>query len=260
MRLGNDHGLIGLSVIKIAFGRVGFQLGKYVPDSGQEHTADGDDGFLVTTPGFDPAVAFLALRVLVGFDDSVCHLNQEGFEVSTGARDTGGFAFAATLVVARTATRPRAEVLCRREHGHIHADFGNKLIVPTSAVRDEGTSYHYAEPTREINADEKMVKVITDYFDKNGIEYLKGKTWTTDALYRETKERTALRKAEGCVTVEMEASALMAVAQYKGVDLGQILYAGDDLSGVDWDRRADNPREAVREKLLEITLDIALEV
>ena len=71
----NDLGLIHLSVGKIAFGGVGFQLGEYVPDSGQEHTANGDGGFLVTTARLDSVVALFTFRVLVGFDDSVRHLN-----------------------------------------------------------------------------------------------------------------------------------------------------------------------------------------
>ena len=121
----NNLGLAYLSVGKIAFGGVGFQLREYVPDSGQEHTADGNDGFLVTTTSLEPAIALFAFSVLVGFDDSIRHLNQERFEVSPGTRDAGKFAFAAALVVARTATRPRTEIFRRRKHGHIHADFSN---------------------------------------------------------------------------------------------------------------------------------------
>ena len=75
----HDLGLAHLTVGKIAFGGVGFQLGEYVPDSGQDHTADSDNGFLVTTASLEPAVALFAFGVLVGFDDSVRYLNQERF-------------------------------------------------------------------------------------------------------------------------------------------------------------------------------------
>ena len=58
-----------------------------------------------------------------------------------------------------------------------------------------------------------------------------GRTWTTDAVYRETRARTDRRRAEGCLTVEMEASALIAVARFRGVAFSQVLFAGDSLAG-----------------------------
>ena len=71
MRFSNDHGQVRLMISKIAFGRIGFQLGQYVPDSGQEHTADSNDGFLVTTAGLGSTITFLAFKVLVGCNDSI---------------------------------------------------------------------------------------------------------------------------------------------------------------------------------------------
>lgn len=92
------------------------------------------------------------------------------------------------------------------------------------------------------------------------IPYLKAKTWTTDAIYRETRDKIALRVQEGCVTVEMEASAFFAVAQFLGVTLGQILYGGDDLSGTEWDGRKWISRRDVRENLVELCLELCLEL
>ena len=132
------------------------------------------------------------------------------------------------------------------------------LIVPTSAVRDEGTSYHYIEPSREIAADNEVVSTIENALKEHNIEYIKGKTWTTDALYRETKDKVALRVSEGCLCVEMEASAFMAAARFRGVKLGQILYGGDDVSGDEWDSRSWNSRDSIRRNLVELSLDICL--
>jgi uridine phosphorylase len=111
------------------------------------------------------------------------------------------------------------------------------VVVPSSAVRDEGTSYHYIPPAREIEADPKVVSVIASVLQENAIEFRIGKTWTTDAIYRETRGRIARRKAEGCLTAEMECSALLAVAAFRGVALGQLLATADDLSGEEWDLR-----------------------
>lgn len=103
------------------------------------------------------------------------------------------------------------------------------LIIPTSAVRDEGTSYHYAPPSREIEMDEVAVQAIEAALTESKAPYIKAKTWTTDAIFRETPGKIALRKQEGCVTVEMETSAFIAAAKYNNVPFGQILYACDSL-------------------------------
>ncbi len=132
------------------------------------------------------------------------------------------------------------------------------LIVPVSAVRDEGTSYHYAPPSREMSAEPHAVSVIEATLTENHLPFITAKTWTTDAFYRETPEKVARRVAEGCVTVEMEASTYMAVAQLRGVMLGQILYAGDNLGGEEWDRRGYTDRHDVRAQLLDVTLEACL--
>ncbi len=87
-----------------------------------------------------------------------------------------------------------------------------------------------------------------------------GKTWTTDAFYRETPGKVALRKQEGCLTVEMEAAAFFAVADFRDVTFGQILYGGDDVSGETWDSRRWNERTSVREKLFWLAAEACLEL
>lgn len=132
------------------------------------------------------------------------------------------------------------------------------LIVVSSAVRDEGTSYHYLLPSREIQANARALSSISRELTGIGIPHLVGKTWTTDAPYRETVDAIARRRAEGCVVVEMEASAMMAVAQFRDVTFGQVLYAGDDLSGPEWDRRDWQSLTEVRENLFWLCADAVL--
>jgi purine-nucleoside phosphorylase len=93
---------------------------------------------------------------------------------------------------------------------------------------------------------------------ERGIPFITGKTWTTDAPYRETSGMIQSRVEEGCLTVEMEAAALLAVAQYRKVKLGQLLYAGDDLSGEHWDNRRWQSRKEIRESLFWLAADICL--
>ena len=133
-----------------------------------------------------------------------------------------------------------------------------QLMIPTSAVRDEGTSFHYAPPSREISQDPGMVAAIASTLDRHGVGYRLGKTWTTDAIYRETRARVARRQAEGCAMVEMEASALFAVGAFRDVPVGQILYGGDDVSGLgDWDPR-DWDKHTIRERLFWLAAESCL--
>jgi uridine phosphorylase len=132
------------------------------------------------------------------------------------------------------------------------------IIVPVSAIRDEGTSYHYLPPNREVKVNEKAVEAIEKVLLKHKCKYLLAKTWTTDAFYRETINKVNMRKAEGCLTVEMECSAFCAVAQFRNVIFGQILYGGDDVSCEDWDSRCWNDRTHVREAIFWFAVEACL--
>jgi uridine phosphorylase len=131
------------------------------------------------------------------------------------------------------------------------------LVVPTAAIRDEGTSYHYLPPSREVSASPEGVAAIAAALQGHQLPYILAKTWTTDALYRETPAKVRLRKAEGCLTVEMEAAAFFAVARFRGVCFAQILYGGDDLSGPEWDARQWTTH-AIREELFWLAAEACL--
>lgn len=133
-------------------------------------------------------------------------------------------------------------------------------IVVDSALRDEGTSHHYLAPSRFVDADEDASKAIISVLEEADIPYLRGRSWTTDAIYRETRERMRRRVAEGCVAVEMEAATFFAIARYRGVRVGQLLYAGDALAGDDWDSRDWTSATDVREALFAVALDAAAQM
>lgn len=96
--------------------------------------------------------------------------------------------------------------------------------------------------------------------DARAVPHVEGKTWTTDGLYRETRDKVRRRVAEGCLTVEMEAAAFFAVALFRGVSLGQMLYAGDDLSGEAWDSRGWAGHASGRDLLLRLALEAVLAI
>lgn len=105
----------------------------------------------------------------------------------------------------------------------------NQILIPVSALRDEGTSYHYLPPSREIAINTAAVRAIKAAADHFGIPHQECKTWTTDGFYRETRDMVDYRRQEGCEVVEMECSALAACAEFRAAVFGQILFTGDTL-------------------------------
>lgn len=129
------------------------------------------------------------------------------------------------------------------------------IVIPMSAVRDEGTSFHYLPASREVDADPQAVAAAVALLEERNVPFKTGKVWTTDAIYRETRQRVDRRREEGCLVVEMEAAAFFAVARFRGIRFAQLLYGGDDLSGEQWDSRGwtVSPSRA-------LTFDLAVEL
>ncbi len=100
-----------------------------------------------------------------------------------------------------------------------------RYVIPSEAYRDEGMSYHYAPPADYIKI--KNVNVMEDMFSELDLPYIKGKVWTTDALYRETRILVERRKAEGCIAVEMELAGVQAVCDFYNIELYDFLVTGD---------------------------------
>jgi len=108
-----------------------------------------------------------------------------------------------------------------------------KFIVPTESYRDEGFSYHYQKASDYIEITNS--KKLSELFERLSIPYVCGRSWTTDAIYRETEKNVAKRKADGCICVEMESAGLQAVCTYKGLDLYTFFFISDLVDGEVWE-------------------------
>ena len=134
------------------------------------------------------------------------------------------------------------------------------IIIPDRVLRDEGTSYHYAPPSDEIEVNQKSMKMFTELLDELHVKYTVGKTWTTDSFYRETPEKVKRRKAAGCICVDMECSANAAVCDFRGKKLLQFFYAADNLDVEEWDSRslANHSRMEDKNRIAAIALEAAV--
>jgi len=136
------------------------------------------------------------------------------------------------------------------------------IIIPTRAIRDEGTSYHYAPASDYIDVNKKYRQLFQSILEEHGYPYVTGTTWTTDAFYRETRGKIARRKQMGAICVEMECAAMQAMCDFRNVEFFQFLYAGDNLDQVCWDPRSLSGLERLdeKERIALLALELAAKI
>lgn len=133
------------------------------------------------------------------------------------------------------------------------------FIIPTEAYRDEGTSYHYMPVSDFVKV--KTATRLEEIFKKKNINYELTKTWTTDALYKETRNKIKKRIESGCKVVEMECASIMAVANSRNINAYQFLYSDDTLAGETWDiRTLIEDRSFILKECLKIATEIVEEI
>jgi len=109
------------------------------------------------------------------------------------------------------------------------------FVVIDRALRDEGTSYHYAAPELFAEADAKLVALATDALKEAGLRVFVGPSWTTDAPFRETAEAVEAARAKGILAVEMEAAALYTFARRRRVPVLCLAHVTNTMGMADGD-------------------------
>jgi uridine phosphorylase len=131
------------------------------------------------------------------------------------------------------------------------------IVICDRAIRDEGTSHHYLPVEKYAFSCPDLTENLCTAFERKGIPYSKGTSWTTDAPYRETIEELRQYCSDGVATVEMEVSALFAVGAYRGVSVSSIFVISDLLSEEDWNQ---GYHSAEKLEGLKRTFEVALEM
>jgi uridine phosphorylase len=116
------------------------------------------------------------------------------------------------------------------------------LVLPTDALSEEGTSQHYPVAEKIPRADEALCQMLDDALKRKEQPFVRGTVWTTDAPYRETPTKVKAYQEQGILAVEMEMSALMTLAIYRGVRLSGLLVVSDELFDLKWHSGFKNPR------------------
>lgn len=205
--------------------------------------------------GFPGATIHRGLGSPIG-PDPVLELEVDGQRLVACSPGVGGPLAAAALeeLIAlgcrRFVTCGGAGSLCSQPLG--------ALVLVEDALRDEGLSYHYLPPAPVIATQPRALNLAAHTMAGLEVSFRQGRSWTTDALYRETPARIERRRTQGCLTVEMECASLLAVAQYRGAPLVPLLYCGDDLGSERWSFRDWTSAHDVQEKLFWLAVRVAL--
>lgn len=135
------------------------------------------------------------------------------------------------------------------------------LILPTAAIRDEGTSYHYLPASDDIAVNTDYLPAFRAFLERLEVSYREGKVWTTDGIYRETLDKMAKRKAAGAIAVDMECSAIAALAAFRNINHVQFFYSADNLDSEKWDARtlADDADLEQKDKIAYLAFEFAIE-
>ena len=109
------------------------------------------------------------------------------------------------------------------------------ILIPSTAMIDEGTSKHYSDEDVSVSKPSSVItsRLKSALYEKV-ISFHEGPVWTTDAIFRETKDKVSRYQKQGALAVDMELSALFTVAKFRGVDIGGILVVSDELSSLQW--------------------------
>jgi uridine phosphorylase len=119
--------------------------------------------------------------------------------------------------------------------GSLLADLSpGSLVLCDSALRDEGTSYHYLPGGGPVYPSETLTSRLRSALASRGLAFREGASWTTDAIYRETAAEVLLHSGRGALVVEMEAAALFAVARFRSCLIAACFSVSDTLAELAW--------------------------
>jgi len=124
----------------------------------------------------------------------------------------------------------------------------NQKVLCTGAFADEGTSRHYVLETL-VKPSKELTEILAPLAEQ------KGYTWTTDAIFCETKQEVAFYEKQGALTVEMEAAGLFAFAKKRGLKAGAVFIISDLLNTSKWDALPNRKLNA--QTLAKLIFDIA---
>lgn len=130
----------------------------------------------------------------------------------------------------------------------------DSFVLIEKAIRDEGASYHYLAPSVYVETDTELTAWLEKFLQSGGMPVVRGITWTMDAMFRETKARTARRREQGAVVVEMECAGFAAAAKRLGMRFAEFVFFSDTLADHNGWSTFGGKQEQNQRRSLKVTL------
>ncbi len=223
----------------------------------------------------DPAIGPLVLLILTTADlgrwldlfggeilKDFGHYRLFGRQLGQGTLSVAGPALGApqaALVLERLIALGGRRFLVLGWCGSLRPELGvGRIVLVRRAVSQEGTSRHYPLGRRRPAADPLLTAGLRDCLNRAGAEFAEGTVWTTDAPFRETVAAVRRFQARDVLAVDMEASALLAVAAFRRVELALMLVVSDELHSLKWKHGFRTARFArARDQALDLVMQTA---
>jgi uridine phosphorylase len=134
------------------------------------------------------------------------------------------------------------------------------IVVPSSAMIDEGTSLHYGFSQNDESHPAGIAPGrIVQTLEQAQIPFHRGPVWSTDGIFRETPEKVRQYQQRGVLAVDMETSAVFSVGNFRKVEADAVLVVSDDLSDLSWHPGFKDPRfQQARQNVYCILEDVCL--
>lgn len=145
---------------------------------------------------------------------------------------------AAVLWLERLIASGVTQILLLSFCGSLCPDFSiGKAVVLRRAMAEEGTSRHYFPRRKIFYPSFRLTTRIKETLERQGLPYTEASVVSTDAPYRETGDWLKDMRRRRIDVVDMEASAVLALAEYRRVEAAGLMIVSDELFSGVWNDR-----------------------
>jgi len=129
------------------------------------------------------------------------------------------------------------------------------ILLPTRAVRDEGTSFHFLKPGKQVTGNMDIEKKIKELLKKNSLRAKTGLVWSTDAPYSKVRKTREIIESKA-LAIDNDSSALFAVARNRNLNVGGILLVTESTIRGKVTEKIKDPLKELKAHLLGICVEL----
>jgi AMP nucleosidase len=170
-----------------------------------------------------------------------------------------GSANAATIMDLLVARKPKGVLFLGKCGGLKDSSEIGHFILPTAAIRGEGTSNDYKPPEVPALPSFKLHKFVSDIIYKKNLEYRTGVVYTTNRRVWEWDEKfKSYLKTLSTLAIDMETATLFLVGLVNEIPRGALLLVSD-IPMIPEGIKTEKSDKAVTDEYTQLHLEIGIE-